>query len=486
MKTKEELYQEIEKLKEVNLVDFVCSTANFRLDEDRIRKENKNIDNPKYVFVENDSGEKLLISRIYNEGRQQYVYKNLYNDFDKGNILSFIKNRSENYSIPTAKKKIYNYLNNVEKGYYKNTPLKITLEETDYKTINETSLVNLKNKYLSLPNFRDMTYLKSRGLSEEILKSHLCENRIKNEFIYGKKILSGSKPPIQYVNTVFPIYAMEGDKALLCGYVRKNENLKLTEKDSFASLGVWASGYKRDQPITQLIIGENPIDVLSYCQDKIDYKKENPLLVATNGELTKTQIKLINELVSRLCPETIILANDNDPRGQTFNAKILASLPALPYSTEKSKDISNTASAGEMFLKNIEVFAGRRDALNGELIWKLHHDKISNDKELDSEKLAKNFPQLQKIVNYYNGKNEVLFLKNLKEHYSEIKVSFYNSAANWIEINKSIIDLKFDSDIKLKLEVPIYKDFNEDLKVKLGIVKNMEVDNKNDVELKIN
>src|ERR1022692_1082610 len=108
MKSKEELFEEIEKLKEVNLVDYVCCTAGFHIDEERTKKENRSASSPKYVFVENEAGDKLLISRIYDSGRQQYVYKNLFNDFDKGNIFSFIKNRTENFSIPTAKKKIYN------------------------------------------------------------------------------------------------------------------------------------------------------------------------------------------------------------------------------------------------------------------------------------------------------------------------------------------------------------------------------------------
>src|ERR1035437_5100796 len=94
MKSKEELFEEIEKLKEVNLVDYICCTAGFRIDEERTNKENRSASSPKYVFVENEAGDKLLISRIYDSGRQQYVYKNLFNDFDKGNIFSFIDRKS--------------------------------------------------------------------------------------------------------------------------------------------------------------------------------------------------------------------------------------------------------------------------------------------------------------------------------------------------------------------------------------------------------
>src|ERR1035437_6369010 len=314
MKSKEELFEEIEKLKEVNLVDFAVNTAGFQIDEERTKKENRYGSSPKYVFVEDEAGDKLLVSRIYDNGRQQYVYKNLFNDFDKGNIFSFIKNRSENFSIPTAKKKIYNFVSNIEKGHYKKTGLDIRLEGDDLKNNTERSVKDLQRKYQVLPEFTNKDYLRSRGLSDEILSSHLCTNRIKNEYIYYPKLHSGVKPIVNYANT------------FLCGYVRKNEGLKVTAADSKQSIGVWASDYRRNEQVTHVVLSENPIDALSYCQMHIDYRKQNPFLTASNGELTKSQRELYQEIVSRLRPDTIVLANDNNCKGQLFNAKVLSTL----------------------------------------------------------------------------------------------------------------------------------------------------------------
>lgn len=491
MKTKEELYQEIEKLKEVNLVDFVCSTANFRLDEDRIRKENKNIDNPKYVFVENDSGEKLLISRIYNEGRQQYVYKNLYNDFDKGNILSFIKNRSENYSIPTAKKKIQNFQANIEKGYYKTAGFNIELKGDDIKNNTESNLLEVQRKYQVLPDFKHTEYLRSRGLSEEILTSHLCQNRIKNEYIYFPKV-SSKKPAIKYVNTVFPIYGSDGNKTFLCGFVRKNNGLKLTAADSKQSIGVWASDYRRNEKVTHLVLAENPIDALSYCQMNIDFKKDNPFLTASNGELTKTQIELYQEMVSRLRPETIVFANDNNCKGQLFNAKVLAHINLPDDQLDKEYYDKNK------LIVNAEINSGYKDRHTGEIIWKFGHDKMSDTLSKDKF-IGEHIPQFQRVVQYYEQANKDLFLvndekypftieKKYHDNQSEIKISFHNLKVNWVEVNKSIVALKFDYSEHIKLELSKNIDFNDDLKEKQGIkfLKEDEIsDEKNNIQVKV-
>ena len=405
MKSKEELFEEIEKLKEVNLVDFVCCTAGFRIDEERTKNENRSSSSPKYVLVENEAGDKLLISRLYNTGRQQYVYKNLYNDFDKGNILSFIKNRSENFSIPTAKKKIFNFEKNIENGFYKKTGLDIQLDGEDIKTNTDSSLKDLQRKYQVLPDFTNLDYLRSRGLSTEILTSYLCTNRIKNEYIYYPKSYSDSTPPIKYVNTVFPIYSSNGSKTFLCGYVRKNDGLKVTAADSKQSIGVWASDYKRKEKVTHLVLSENPIDALSYCQMYLDYKTQNPYLTASNGELTKSQIELYQEMVSRLRPETIVLANDNNCKGQLFNAKVLSAL-----------SLDETDYDKEFYQKNklildADITVGYKDKANGELIWKFDHEKkaenISKDKFI-----VEHIPQFQKVVQYYENANKELLLVN--------------------------------------------------------------------------
>jgi len=475
MKSKEELFEEIEKLKEVNLVDYACCAAGFHIDEERTKKENRSTTSPKYVFVDNEAGDKLLISRIYDSGRQQYVYKNLYNDYDKGNIFSFIKNRTENFSIPTAKKKIYNFLSNIEKGFYTKTGLDIHLEGDELKNNTEGSLRDLQRKYQVLPDFTDWNYLRSRGLSDEILSSHLCKNRIKNEYIYHPEIYSVDPlhPAIKYVNTVFPIYSFDGNTSFLCGYVRKNNGMKLTAADSKQSIGVWASDFKTSEKVTQLVLTENPIDALSYCQMYLDYKNQNPYLTASNGELTKSQIELYQALVSRLRPETIVLANDNNCKGQLFNAKILSAL-----------SLDETDYDKEVYEKNkliidAEIHVGYKDKYNGELIWKFDHEK--RDESISKEKFVSlHIPQFQKVVQYYEKANTELFLvndekypftmeKKFNDFHSEIKLSFHNSKVNWVEINKSILALKFSGSDRIKLEIPKNVDFNDDLKEKSGI-----------------
>ena len=475
MKSKEELFEEIEKLKEVNLVDYICCTAGFRIDEERTNKENRSASSPKYVFVENEAGDKLLISRIYDSGRQQYVYKNLFNDFDKGNIFSFIKNRTENFSIPTAKKKIYNFEKNMKSGYYRTTGVDIHLEGDDLKNNTEGSLRELQRKYQVLPDFTNWEYLQSRGLSDEILSSHLCKNRIKNEYFYYPKLHSSIKPIAKYVNTVFPIYSFDGSTSFLCGYVRKNIGLKVTAADSKQSIGVWASDFKTNEKVTELVLTENPIDALSYCQLYLDFKTRNPYLTASNGELTKSQIELYQALISRLRPETIILANDNNCKGQLFNAKILSALSLHEDDYDKEYYQKNK------LMMDAEINVGYKDKQNGELVWRFSYDKKHESMEKDKF-IEDHIWQYKRVIHYYEKANEGLFLVNdekypftierkYNDYHSEIKLSFHNSQVNWIEINKSILALKFNNSEKIKLEIPKNVDFNDDLKEKQGILK---------------
>lgn len=468
MKSKEEMYAEIESLKEVNLVDFICALYGFYPDLDKIKKENGLTPNPKYIFLQNDSGEKILVSRLHKEGRQQFVYKNLYNDLDHGNILSFIKQRSENYSVPSAKKQIYDFQKKLNHEY-QSQGYAIELSSEDLQSNTDSKLRKIQAEYQVLPAFTHQEYLIGRGLNPTLLNSYLCKNRIKNEYIYYPKISSSTKQQIKFINTVFPIYGSDREKTFLCGFVKKNTNLKMTAEDSMYSLGIWSSDYRRNEPVTKLIICENPIDALSYCQMHIDLTVDNPMLTATNGEITKTQLQLYQEIVERLKPQKILLGNDFNCRGQVFNAKLLSNLSPL--------DSIPT-------LENLTLDVGYKNKHTGEIIYKFSHPEGINDN--NGKELITHLPQFVKFFNYYNTKNSELYLIN-DEHYpfkiektfkinsSELSISFHNSTANWIEINKSIIDLKFQKSEWIQLIVSNAVDWNQDLQNSLLAKQNNEL-----------
>ncbi|MHB8402985.1 MAG: hypothetical protein ACYDCN_13340 [Bacteroidia bacterium] len=126
-KSKEAMQAELDMLCEVDLVDFLCKVYEYEIDDEKTRKENINPEKPKSVFVYKDMDPandnyptKLLISRVNKGSSSPYLYKNILNDRDCGNIFSFIKRReTDKYSIPFCKKKINNYLKNLEKDFYK-------------------------------------------------------------------------------------------------------------------------------------------------------------------------------------------------------------------------------------------------------------------------------------------------------------------------------------------------------------------------------
>lgn len=479
MRSKEELFAEIEALKEINLIDFVCNVYQFQIDLERTDQENHNKDFPKYVFLTNDAGDKILISRIQENGRQIYLYKNLYNDLDKGNILSFIKYRNmENYSIPMAKKTIKDFAGNIEKGFFKPTGYSISLSKQQEGLHSESKVEAVRQAYMKLPEFKHPEYLVSRGISQELLLSPLLQKRIKNEYVYGLKISSTRKPGIKYINTVFPIYTIENGKTMICGYVRKNKELKITADHSAQSIGIWLSNYKRDQGVTHMVICENPIDAISYTQLNIDMSASNPLLVASNGELTKTQTEIYQQIVSRLRPETIVLANDNNCKGQLFNAKILATL-GLPDKFHDSVYYDKNK-----LIVDAQISCGYRNKQTGEINWTFEHNKIEDNLSREGYVLE-HIPQFQRVVEYYENVNYEKFLesdekypftieKKFERFHSRITISFDNSKINWVDINKSLLQLKYDYSEHIKLEVPKNTDFNDDLKEISGLLKGQQ------------
>jgi hypothetical protein len=486
-KSKDEVQTELDKLCEINLIDFLCKEYGYEIDEEETRKKNNSPDNPKNVFLfkevdpaNGNSATKLLISRVNKTNGTPYLYKNVWNDLDNGNIFNFLKRReTDKYSIPYAKKRIYNYIKNVEKGFYKDTKipssLKNGISKHGHSRNTEEKMAEMAGQYQSLPNFTDRAYLLSRGLSNEILSSPMLKNRIKNEIMYeyvGTRMVK----KVQYVNTVFPIYGLDPStgRGGVCGYVRKNAGFKKTAADSLQGEGIWLSRIDKDIPLRNIVLCENPIDGISYVQSKINWKEENTLILASNGEITKRQLELYQEAVSGNTPARIILANDNCPAGQTFNAKILATLQ-LPAVLEDAMYIEKNKLLVNADLEIIRMKGGNQS----EIIWHFSHD--SNKTDVSKEDFVyEHIPAFQRVIEHYEELNKELYLvndedypftieKHFHENKSEIRISFLKSADNWLEINKSIHALKFDYSEHIKIEVPKNKDFNDDLQEQLGI-----------------
>src|ERR1035437_6881693 len=175
-RTQEQRIAEIEKLKEINVIDFICHVYHYSIDVTKTEKESFNVENPKSVFLENQAGDKLMVSRVFSDNHFIYKYRNLFNDLDKGNFLNLIKYRDkEKYSVPNAIKKVKNFLHNMEKGYYKTLGHSITISPQDLKNNTETKIEQLRQKYMTLPVLKDSNYLEKRGLNKELLYSDLLK-----------------------------------------------------------------------------------------------------------------------------------------------------------------------------------------------------------------------------------------------------------------------------------------------------------------------
>lgn len=485
---KQQRWDELQKLKEINLVDFAVNVYKYTVDEKKTNEENRNIENARYVFLDSPDGDKFLVSRVNEEGKNIYLFKNIFNEGIKGNIFSLIKFEEDkkggdsNYSIPYCKKKISAFLYKLDKGDYKTTNLLFNNKQDLSNVVSVSSLEKVAKSYQRLPDITNRTFLHSKGISDDMIDSPCLKDRIKNETIYTE---GGQGGKITYINTVFPIYAIKDDKQYLCSYVRQSENFKwhkMNKADSYSSIGVWASNYNNDKVLDNLILAENPRDSISYAYMKTDFHKDNNLLLASNGQITESQIAIYQKLITELEPTNIILAYDNCCAGQRFNAQILCALKL----SEKYTD--------ELFAKNNElissadVHCGLINQHNGQIVWKFSHNENVSGMTQD-EFLLEHIPQFKRVLDYYTEKNhEYVFELDEKlpfkidkvffQNHSEIKVSFNNSKDNWTKITESLHALKFDYSENLKIEVAKNKDWNEDLQEAKGLI---EVEKKNDI-----
>lgn len=488
-KTEDELREEIRRLKQINLVDYLINTSGFVLNEAKTRKENANKSNPKYVFLEKEKDEysggytRLLVSRISDsDGEQIYLYKNLDNDRDKGNIFSFIKTRfPDRYSIPNAKKRIKNYLHNIEKGYYKEKFAGIQASSGEGMPT-AYNMDEIAKKYGALPYLNDFTYLESRGIKKEIAIKSFIYTRMRNEVIEFSNESKDKGREIR-VNTVFPLYTIEGE---ISGYVRKNVNFKQTAGNSLQSIGVWSSDFNRNGVLTHAIITENPIDAISYYQINLANEKDiNPVLLASNGTLTENQLKIYEKVIEQFKPQQIILANDNDAHGQYTNAKILAQICPPDYLRDEEYTRKNP------LLVDSDIVVTKPNKFTGEITWKFYHEDWK-DRFNEEEFLLEHMPAFVRVKEYYEHKNKELEMVNdenkpfkieqdFHQHRSELKVHFFNSAANWYSITQSIIELKYDFASEITVHQAVNKDWNDDLQEKLGLKSRTELGQEHEI-----
>ena len=375
----------------------------------------------KHLIYEHSSGEKIC---IYNnpDGKPQ-IYMTIGGlNADKGDIISFVKNKIDNGII----NKPINGTSPFEKvnillHEYLNMPFE---DRKVYNSFDEYIQKSKQNLFISdyQPYTGNITikaveYMSTRGLdSNDFLVypfrgSVVGTNTAKIEADINK---------IPNNQVAFPLYD-KNEK--IVGVQLVSENYKSFLKGSRKSVGVWHSNIP--ESINNIVICEAPLDAISYHKLQGD---SNTLYFATCGNVTDGQLDAIKSIIENnkkvlAANYTITLANDNDAAGAMFNLNYI--LSTLDEKGNTNIHFNNTKD-------------GRCDLMIS----------LSSADTNNLLKLYDNLPKedINLEIKPKDGGVNILYSKDIKTI----------SALNDLLLTSKPQNIKID--------VPITKDYNEDLK----------------------
>ena len=196
-------------------------------------------------------GEKLLVLRHQKTGK--YIYQNLNDTRDKGNIINFVVNRINGY-LSTDSKSKQDYAKAFAQLDDDSGGKELSLE---IETFHEK--VKFEYELYAPHELINYDFLLSRGLTKDTINHPLFKGTIVNCYKYGFKTKSNYGP----VMTGFPSIK---DKTVV-GLEIRDSNEKKMALGSEVVDSFWVSNYSKTHKT--LVISENPIDNLSYCQIKV-------------------------------------------------------------------------------------------------------------------------------------------------------------------------------------------------------------------------
>ena len=375
----------------------------------------------KHLIYEHSSGEKIC---IYNnpDGKPQ-IYMTIGGlNADKGDIISFVKNKIDNGIInkPINGTSPFEKVNILLHEY-----LNIPFEDRKvYNSLDEYIQKSKQNLFISdyQPYTGNITikaveYMSTRGLdSNDFLVypfrgSVVGTNTAKIEADINK---------IPNNQVAFPLYD-KNEK--IVGVQLVSENYKSFLKGSRKSVGVWHSNIP--EKINNIVICEAPLDAISYHKLQGD---SNTLYFATCGNVTDGQLDAIKSIIENnknvlAANYTITLANDNDAAGAMFNLNYI--LSTLDEKGNTNIHFNNTKD-------------GRCDLMIS----------LSSADTNNLLKLYDNLPKedINLEIKAKDGGVNILYSKDIKTI----------SALNDLLLTSKPQNIKID--------VPITKDYNEDLK----------------------
>ncbi|PYF68445.1 toprim domain-containing protein [Pedobacter nutrimenti] len=391
-----------------------------------------------------------------NKETQQYYYTNPNDAKDKGPIWKFVMNRKQTTSYIEIDKHL--------SGFLKLENLKEKEPQIRAININSSSIENRAVsmvKHFNLLPLTDLNYLKARGFNENVLNSYEFLGRVLNENHKG------------YINTAFPMYNKDGE---IIGLERKN--FSNTDSNSIFFGGaaegsakkdsVWYSKIWPDKKIDNIVLGETAIDLMSFHMLKNkSISNEHNVYVASNGYWTENQISIVQELIQKHQPSGVVLANDNDGPGRRYNINLTGQLNRPISKEDMALNPMNQFQPQPLITKDNKLSV--QCDLLGKYTARLRFTAVF-DNQTEGLKIFKSLEDKLQDLRRISSQQVETKIAEISDKKGVYEVTFVNAT---MELNKAqdiVLDVRGMKNY-LSIEKPRGKDFNEDLKVKLGLVK---------------
>lgn len=448
--------------RDIDLVEFVQQRSyGYQLDAKSSTKQ--------AIVLQKRNQEGISLDTIIvrkNKETQQWYYTNPNDSRDKGPIWKFVMNRLGTTSYLKIDQHLSEY-SNLENLREREPQIKRV-------QINSSSIENrsaLVVKHYNLEPLSNMEYLKSRGIAEMVLNSYEFQGRVLNENNKG------------FSNTVFPMYNRDGE---IIGIERKNFAYNSNKDFGGAAEGsnkadsIWYSKIWPDKKIDKFVLGETPIDLISYHQLKNKASVENNVYIGSNGYWTKNQIGIVQDLIQKHQPHSVILANDNDNSGKRFNISLigqlnrpiskedmalnpLSSFQPQPLITKDNK-LTVDCDLESKFVVRLRFNSVFENQYEGIKIFKNIEDKLSDIRNISSQPVNSRVSEISDKKGVY-------------------EVTFVNATLELQKAQKLVLELR-GMDNYLAVDKARSKDFNEDLKISLGLQKDDSIkENAQEVKL---
>lgn len=400
-------------------------------------------------------GEKLVVRN----GEDCKVYYKIGSP-EKGTIIDFLKNRPEYLLKAPDNQNIFERIKAILNGYLNiYVEVRTTKQNKPLTSFKLTSDIYYKPKSKSI-NSKDFYFLQWRGISQKAVESDVFNNigltRVfltyctielpllqnsktlpSNSFFYlaglqkkgnspnNKQVIdfllgknSIYRKDYKYNNVAFPIFNKEGIiKGIDSRYILNGKSMKhfISGSDKQNSIGI--SSDKRTG-IEELILCESPIDALSHYELYRSERKDIQYIYFC-GSITRGQIDTFLDYLRKVTPKHLTLGFDNDIPGQSFTTSLLCSVIT-------NSPVPQSFASNERF-----SFA------------------ISHNPEKNSilfRALLKEIP----VVEFHDTKNSFSF-------------TFPKQREILNTINKRLC---LAAPQKLHIDIPLAKDWNDDLKSK--------------------